>query len=85
MTTFVKERVLMIMASFAQPWRWFCDGDWVVLEPPRGLITAETMCHVQQQVNVHSVEAVFRTTPSPGVYLRFRMRDASPKLTTEHP
>jgi len=73
--TTVEDRVRSIMAPFAKPWRWFCDGDWIVLEPPQGLIAAETMHHVHQCTDVHTVEAVFRATPNPGIYLRFRLRD----------
>jgi hypothetical protein len=73
----VESRVRTIMAPFAQPWRWFCDGSWIVLEPPHGLIAAETMQHVRQHADVHTAEAVFRSTPSPGIYLRFHLRDHS--------
>lgn len=71
----IEDRVKAIMTPFAKPWRWFCDGPWIVLEPPQGLIAAETLHHVHQRPDVHSVEAVFRATPSPGVYLRFRLHD----------
>lgn len=76
--TNIEKRVRTIMESFATPWRWFCDGAWIVLEPPQGLITAETMHHVHQHADIHTVEAIFRATPHPGVYLRFRLREATP-------
>ena len=79
----VEDRVLSIMTPFAKPWRWFCDGAWIVLEPPQGLIAAETVHHVHQQADVHSVEAVFRSTPSPGIYLRFRLRDLPQTSTSK--
>ena len=75
-TTQIEDRVRAIMTPFAKPWRWFCDGAWIVLEPPQGLIAAETMHHVHQCADVHTVEAMFRATPNPGVYLRFRLREA---------
>jgi hypothetical protein len=71
----VEDRVQSITAPFAQRWRWFCDGAWVVLEPPQGFIAAETMHHVSQHPDVHTVEGVFRATPSPGIYLRFRLKE----------
>ena len=74
----IEKSVSAIMEAFATRWRWFCDGTWIVLEPPQGLIAAETMHHVHQSADVHTVEAVFRTTPHPGVYLRFRLREAPP-------
>jgi len=73
----VEGRVQSIIAAFAQPWRWFRDGDWIVLEPPHNHVAAETIHHVSQCAdvhNVHTVEAVFRSTPHLGVYLRFRLR-----------
>ena len=72
----IEERVSTIMTGFAERWRWFADGPWIVLEPPRGLVAAETMQHVHRHADVHTVEAVFRATPSPGVYLRFRLRES---------
>ncbi len=75
--THVEDRVHAIMTPFAQPWRWFCEGLWIVLEPPQGLIAAETMLYVHKHAEVHSVEAVFRATPHPGVYLRFCLRETT--------
>lgn len=70
----IEDRVCAIMAPFSQPWRWFCDDSWIVLEPPLRFIAAETMQYVHQHADVHTVEAIFRATPSLGVYLRFRLR-----------
>jgi hypothetical protein len=78
----VEQRVQSIMEPFARPWRWFCDGTWIVLEPPQGLIAAETMQYVFQHSDVHTVEAVFRATPHPGIYLRFHLKDLSLKPRT---
>jgi hypothetical protein len=80
--TAIEERVKAIMAPFAKPWRWFCEpyvggGHWIVLEPPFGLIDEKTMHYVSQRADVHTVEAVFRSTPKPGIYLRFCLRDIS--------
>lgn len=69
----VEQRVQSIMAPFAQPWRWFCDGAWIVLEPPQGLVAAETVQYLHQHADTHTVEVVFRATPHPGVYLRFQL------------
>lgn len=77
----VETRVKALMAPFAQPWRWFSVGAWIVMEPPQGLIAAETMQYVHQHADAHTVEAVFRATPSPGVYLRFRLRDLPPEVS----
>lgn len=73
------DRVQSILKSFSQPWRSFLEasGPWAVLEPPQGVITAETMQHVRQHPDVHTVEAIFRSTPSPGIYLRFRLRNSA--------
>ena len=81
--TNIEDRVKAIMTSFAKPWRWFCTGPWIVLEPPQGLIAAETLHHIQQRPDVYAVEAVFRATPSPGVYLRFRLRDLPQESATK--
>ena len=75
----VEDRVRAILTQFSQHWRWFSDDSWIVLEPPYGLITAETMHHVHQHADVTTVEAVFREMPYPGVYLRFRLRTKAPK------
>ena len=84
MTT-IERRVQSIMVAFSRPWRWFVDGDWIVLEAPYGFIAAETMQHINQSADVHTVEAVFRNTPHPGIYLRFRLRDlpTAPNPTTD--
>lgn len=74
-TTSVEDRVQAILSAFVRPWRWFYEGSWIVLEPPYGLIDAATMRHVHQHPDTHTVEAVFRSTPSPGVYLRFHLHD----------
>lgn len=74
----VENRVQTIMKPFAQPWRWFREGAWIVLEPPNWIIDAKTMHYVHQRPEVHTVEAVFRSTPSPGEYLRFRLREITP-------
>jgi len=79
----VEERVQVIMSHFSRPWRWFCDDAWIVLEPPLGIITAETMSHVSQHADARAVEAVFRATPHPGVYLQFRLRASN--TITNHP
>lgn len=80
--TDIEKRVHAIMAAFVRPWRWFCDnawdGTWIVLEPPQGLIDATTMHYVHQCADTYSVEAVFRATPHPGVYLRFRLHEVTP-------
>lgn len=74
----VEERVHAIMEAFAVRWRWFCEGTAIVLEPPQGCIAAETMLYLHKHTGVHSVEAVFRATPHPGVYLRFCLREITP-------
>lgn len=74
-------RVQAIMAPFSQHWRWFFEGPWVVLEPPYGSIAGETMQYIHQHVDTQTVEAVFRWTPSPGVYLRFRLLSPSTHST----
>ena len=71
MKTDIERKVEDIMMPFAKHWRWFCDGPWVVLAPPYNLITAETMHYVEQHPLTTRVEAVFRSTPHAGVYLRF--------------
>ena len=77
----IEARVLAIMSPFARPWRWFSEGRWIVLEPPQGAIDAKTLWYVHQHADTHTVEAVFRATPSPGVYLRFCLREL-PRETT---
>lgn len=72
-------RVHAIMAPWARPWRWFRDGSWIVVQPPCDLIAAETIHHVHRHADVHSVEVVFRATPSPGIYLRFQLREVARK------
>jgi len=71
----VEKSVQAIMTSLVTPWRWFSDGAWIVLEPPRGLISVATIHHISQSEDVHSVEAVFRATPPLRIYLRLRLRD----------
>jgi hypothetical protein len=71
-------QVQAIMTPFSQHWRWFFDGPWIVLEPPCGFIAGETMQYIHQHAHTHTVEAVFRLTPNPGVYLRFRLHSPSP-------
>ena len=69
----VEQRVQAIMEPFARPWRWFCDGAWIVMEPPQSIVAAETVQYVHENRDTHTVEVVFRSTPHPGVYLRFQL------------
>jgi len=43
------------------------------------------MQYVHQHADAHTVEAVFLATPSPGVYLRFRLRDLPPEVSVIPP
>jgi hypothetical protein len=71
----VTTRVEEIMKPFAKPWRWFRSDKCIVLEPPYGLIDIATMKYIHQLPDTHTIEAVFRATPHPGVYLQFRFHD----------
>ena len=71
--TNIEQRIQSIMEPFARPWRWFCDGASIVLEPPQGLVAAETVQYLHQHGDTRTVEIVFRATPHPGVYLRFQL------------
>ena len=53
-------------------WRWFIDGGYVVLEPRDRLVSFRDMAFLWN-VGTTDIEAVFRATPSPGVYLRFKL------------
>lgn len=70
-----KSRVDRILVGFATPWRWFQDGRWIVMEPPHGLIAAESISYIENHDEAHTVEAVFRSTPRAGIYLRFQLRE----------
>ena len=54
-------------------WRWFIDNDWIVLEPHNRFVASSDMAFVATQPSAIDIEAVFRATPSPGVYLRFKL------------
>lgn len=76
--TEIEARVKSIMKQFTEPWRWFRDGIWIVMEPPDSVISAATMRYMLAHSQVTRPEAVFRTTPHPGIYLRFRLKDVAP-------
>lgn len=54
-------------------WRWFIDGDFIVLEPSAGGIQPRHMAFLDMHTRITDVEAVFRASPSPGVYLRCKL------------
>lgn len=55
-------------------WRWILDGSWIILEPRAGKIAMRDMDYLDMFPETTDIEVVFRTTPSAGVYLRFRLR-----------
>lgn len=61
----------------------FFDGPWIVISPPGGAVVLEHMTFLASlSPVVNSIEAVFRPTPTPGVYLRFRTRPRWPAQGT---
>jgi hypothetical protein len=54
-------------------WRWFLDGDYVVFEPPTCSIDPRPMIFLDMHARTTDVEAVFRVSPKPGIYLRCKL------------
>ena len=54
-------------------WRWFIDGDYLVFEPRTGTIQARDMSFLDLHARITGVEAIFRATPNPGIYLRCKL------------
>jgi hypothetical protein len=59
-------------------WRWFLDGDYIVFEPSAKSIHPRDMAFLDMQPRTSDVEAVFRATPSPGIYLRCKLAVEEP-------
>jgi hypothetical protein len=53
-------------------WRWFIDGEFIVLEPSTS-IQPRHMAFLDMHARITDVEAVFRASPSPGIYLRCKL------------
>jgi hypothetical protein len=55
-------------------WRGFMDGHWAFMESPHVAIMRDDV-NAMQAWYVDQVGCVYRETPRPGVYLRFRIID----------
>ena len=59
-------------------WRWFIDGDYLVFEPLTGIIQLRDMTFLDMHAHTTNIEAVLRTTPNPGIYLRCKLAAETP-------
>lgn len=52
-------------------WRWFLDGDLVIMEPRMPYVAERDVNFVTMQACTHTIQCVYRDVPRPGVYLQF--------------